>query len=47
MPAPRPLEQPEFGDVQGVGVEEVKAMLDAGQAIRVIDAGPIRLHAPA
>ena len=35
------------GDVPAVGVEEVKAMLDAGQAIRVIDAGPIRLHAPA
>jgi Fe-Mn family superoxide dismutase len=38
--APRPLLQPEFGDVQGVGVEEVKAMLDAGQPVQVIDVRP-------
>ena len=29
---PRPLEQPEFGDLPAVGVEEVKAMLDCRQA---------------
>ena len=32
VPGPRPLEQPEFGDVPGIGVEEVKAMMAAGQA---------------
>ena len=37
---PRPLVQPEFGDLPGVGVEEVKAMLDAGQPVQVIDARP-------
>jgi len=40
VPAPRPLEQPEFGDVQGVGVEEVKAMLAAGKPVQVIDVRP-------
>ncbi len=38
--APRPLVQPEFGDLPGVGPEEVKAMLDAGQSVQVIDARP-------
>ena len=38
--APRPLLQPEFGEVQGIGVEEVKAMLDAGQPVQVIDVRP-------
>ncbi|MGZ5145789.1 MAG: Fe-Mn family superoxide dismutase, partial [Burkholderiales bacterium] len=37
---PRPLVQPEFGDLPGVGVEEVKAMLDSGQPVQVIDARP-------
>src|SRR5262245_15097655 len=37
---PRPLVQKEFGDVPGVGVEEVKAMLDAGERVQVIDARP-------
>ena len=37
---PRPLVQKEFGDLPGVGVEEVKAMLDAGKAVQVIDARP-------
>ncbi len=37
---PRPLEQPEFGDLPGVGVEEVKAMIDAGKPVQVIDARP-------
>jgi superoxide dismutase, Fe-Mn family len=36
----RPLDQPEFGDIQGVGVEEVKAMLEAGKPVQVIDARP-------
>lgn len=36
----RPLEQPEFGDLPGVGVEEVQAMLDAGQSLQFIDARP-------
>src|SRR6202008_144342 len=31
VPAPRVLEQPEFGDIQGVGFEEVKAMMAAGK----------------
>jgi Fe-Mn family superoxide dismutase len=38
--APRPLLQPEFGDVQPIGVEEVRAMLDAGQPVQVIDVRP-------
>ncbi len=37
---PRPLEQPEFGDVQGIGVEEVKAMMAAGKPVQVIDVRP-------
>ncbi|MGH8672810.1 MAG: Fe-Mn family superoxide dismutase [Burkholderiales bacterium] len=37
---PRPLVQKEFGDLPGVGVEEVKAMLDAGKAVQFIDARP-------
>ena len=37
---PRPLVQEEFRDVPGVGVEDVKAMLDAGQPVQFIDARP-------
>jgi Fe-Mn family superoxide dismutase len=37
---PRPLVQKEFGDVPGVAVEDVKAMLDAGKAVQFIDARP-------
>jgi Fe-Mn family superoxide dismutase len=37
---PRPLVQKEFGDLPGVGVEDVKAMLDAGKPVRIIDARP-------
>lgn len=37
---PRPLVQTEFADVPAVGVEEVKAMLDAGERVQVIDARP-------
>jgi Fe-Mn family superoxide dismutase len=36
----RPLEQKEFGDVPGLGVEEVRAMLDAGRPVQFIDARP-------
>jgi Fe-Mn family superoxide dismutase len=36
----RPLVQPEFGDLPGVGVEEVKGMLDAGKPVQFIDARP-------
>jgi Fe-Mn family superoxide dismutase len=37
---PRPLIQPEFGDLPAVSVEEVKAMLDAGKPVQFIDARP-------
>lgn len=37
---PRPLLQEEFGDLPGVGVEEVKAMIDAGQPVQIVDARP-------
>ena len=37
---PRPLIQPEYGDLPGVGVEEVKAMLEGGKPVQVIDARP-------
>lgn len=37
---PRPLVQPEFGDLPGVGPEEVKAMLDSGKPVQFIDARP-------
>src|SRR5438309_3504678 len=35
---PRPLVQKEFGELPGVAVEEVKAMLDSGQPVQIIDA---------
>jgi Fe-Mn family superoxide dismutase len=38
-PPPR-LEQPQFGDVPAVSVEEVRAMLDAGTKVQIIDARP-------
>jgi Fe-Mn family superoxide dismutase len=37
---PRPLVQKEFGDLPGIDVEEVKAMLDAGKPLQLIDARP-------
>lgn len=37
---PRPLVQQEFGDLPGVGVEEVKTMLDSGKSVQFIDARP-------
>ncbi len=39
-PGPRPLEQPEFGDIPGIGVEDVKAMMAAGKPVQVIDVRP-------
>lgn len=37
---PRPVQQPEFGDLPGVGVEEVRDMLAAGKPLQVIDTRP-------
>jgi Fe-Mn family superoxide dismutase len=37
---PRPLEQKEFAEVPAVTPEEVRAMLDAGEEVQVIDARP-------
>ena len=39
-PAPRPLVQPEFGDIESVGVEQVEAMLAEGRPVQVIDVRP-------
>jgi superoxide dismutase, Fe-Mn family len=43
VPGPRPLLQPEFGDIPSVGVEEVKAMMASGQKVQVIDVRPRHL----
>jgi len=40
VPGPRRLEQPEFGDIPGIGVEEVKEMMAAGKPVQVIDVRP-------
>jgi Fe-Mn family superoxide dismutase len=40
VPPPRPLVQEEFGDLPGVGVEEVKAMIESGKPVQIIDARP-------
>lgn len=37
---PRPLVQEEFGDLPGIGVEEVRAMMASGRPVQVIDARP-------
>jgi Fe-Mn family superoxide dismutase len=37
---PRPLVQEEFRDLPSVGVEEVKAMLDAGKEVQFVDSRP-------
>ena len=37
---PRPLEQPEFGEVQGIAVEEVRELLASGKPVQVIDVRP-------
>jgi len=39
-PKPRNMEQPEFGDIEGVGVEDVRAMMAAGKPLQVIDVRP-------
>lgn len=39
-PAPRPVEQPEFDDIPGIGVEEVRDMIAAGRPVQVIDVRP-------
>lgn len=36
----RPLEQKEFGDLPGIDPASVKAMIDAGQKVQLIDARP-------
>jgi Fe-Mn family superoxide dismutase len=38
--APRPLVQQEFADVPGIGPEEVRAMLDTGRPLQIVDARP-------
>ena len=38
--APRPLVQPEFGDLEGVSAEQVKEMLASGQKVQVVDVRP-------
>jgi Fe-Mn family superoxide dismutase len=40
VPPPRPLVQEEFAHVPGVGVEEMKAMIDSGMPVQVVDARP-------
>ena len=40
VPGPRPLEQPEFGDVPGIGVEDVREMMATGKPVQVIDVRP-------
>jgi len=37
---PRPLEQKEFAEVPAVTAEEVKAMIEAGEDVQIIDARP-------
>ena len=37
---PRPLYQKEFANVPAITPEEVKAMLDAGEDVQIIDARP-------
>ena len=37
---PRPLLQKEFADLPAISAEEVKAMLDAGERLQIIDARP-------
>jgi Fe-Mn family superoxide dismutase len=37
---PRPLEQPEFADAPGIGVEELREMMASGRPVQVIDVRP-------
>src|SRR5262249_20117397 len=39
-PAPRVLEQPEFGDIPGIGVEEGKEMMAAGNPVQIVGVRP-------
>ena len=39
-PKPRRVEQPEFGDIEGIGVEQVNEMIAAGKPVQVIDVRP-------
>jgi superoxide dismutase, Fe-Mn family len=38
--APRPLVQAEFGDLPGLGVEEVREMMASGRPVQLVDARP-------
>jgi Fe-Mn family superoxide dismutase len=40
VPKPRLLEQPEFGDIPGIGVEEMSEMMATGKPVQVIDVRP-------
>src|SRR5256714_4067214 len=40
VPAPRLLEKPEVGDIQGIGVEEMQTVMGAGKPVKVIDVRP-------
>jgi Fe-Mn family superoxide dismutase len=40
VPAPRRLEQPEFGDLPSITPEEVQELLDSGQRVQIIDTRP-------
>ena len=40
VPGPRPLEQPEFGDVPPIGVEDVREMMANGKPIQLVDVRP-------
>ena len=40
VPGPRPLVQPEFGDIPPIAVEEVKEMMKAGKPVQVLDVRP-------
>jgi Fe-Mn family superoxide dismutase len=40
VPGPRLVEQPEFGGVPGIGVEQVREMMAAGKPVQVIDVRP-------
>jgi Fe-Mn family superoxide dismutase len=40
VPRPRPLEQPEFGELPGVPPEEVKALIEQKRPVQFIDARP-------
>jgi Fe-Mn family superoxide dismutase len=37
---PRPLQQPEFGDLGSVSAEDVRAMMQRGEPVQIVDARP-------